>query len=249
MTEQTKTSTVVDSGVKTSLAVTTQKPIKSVFIERRISADTIGKEMASRIMGKILLDVDDLYDPKTQQFLSEDELKAKGAIFITIDYNKVLVCGKELVKKSRITKEPSPYIRKKYTMQMLLNIDWSNYVNRRNDENYEFIPSEKRKNGVVNFENCRGIGQTTAKNFTLNGIAFKVLTDVKYYDENGNEYTDIDSLKNEYFTKTVKAEQKSKQREADKHQIDVKFDPKYRTVRIDNCRAVRCFGFEYKPTE
>ena len=158
---ETKTN-VVDSGVVVNLPT---KAEKTVYIERNISCQTIADEIASRITGK-LLGFDDLYDPKTRRFLTESELKAKGAVFITVSYNKEMIIGKDAVKKSRLTKEPTPFIRSKLEKE---------------------------------------------------------------------------------FLKTQSAE--SKQKEADKHGIELKFDPAYRTTRIDSCDSVRAFGFDYKPTE
>lgn len=236
-------------GVKVDHTVVTPKPVKSALVVRKIKAETIGGEMASRIMGTILLDVDDLYCPKTQQFLTEEDLRAKGAVITTVKYNKILCFAtKDTVKKGRTTGNEVPFIRKEYSMQMLLNVNWGSYINRRNDGDTTFVPSDKRSNGVTNFENCKAVGKTKAENFTLNGVCFKVLTDVCYYDENGNKYSDekMAFLTSEYLKVQSKA---SKQKEADKHGIDVKFDPKYRTVRIDNCETVRCFGFEFRATE
>ena len=72
-------------------------------IERKISCDTIGREITSRITGK-LVGFDDLFDAKTKTFKTEDELKALGAVFITVDLDKVIT-DTDCVKKSRITKE------------------------------------------------------------------------------------------------------------------------------------------------
>jgi len=226
-----------------------EQPKKTVFIERHISSDIIGKEMASRIQGTILLDIDDLYDPQTQQFLTEKELKAKGAIFLTVDFHKILTFEtNDTVKKGRTTKNPIPFILKTFKTQIIANIDWGKYINRRNGE-VEFVAKKDRQNGVCNFENCKAIGQTKKGFFTINGVLFKSIETVKFVDENGKEYDDIKSLKNEYFKKTYDAEQKGKQTEADKHGIELKIDPQYRTVRIDNCCLVRCFGFDFKPIE
>ena len=241
MTETTKKTNVVDSGVKVSLPVVSNP----VVIERRVSCQTIADDMTSRIKGK-LIGFDDLFDPKTKTFKTEDELKAKGAVFVTVSLDKVL--GKsDTTVKSRKTGEQTPFIRKTSKYQVIGNVNWTSYINKRGSG--DFVSAEQRSNGVENFENCKAIGKTSKGNFTINGVAFRVLEKAKYYDENGKEYTDKISLQNEYFKKTVEQEKKAMQKEADKHGIDVRFDPKYRTTRIDSCKSVRCFGFEYKPTE
>ena len=45
------------------------------------------------------------------------------------------------------------------------------------------------------------------------------------------------------------ASKESKEKQADKHGIELQFDPQYRTTRIDNCDFIRAFGFEYKPID
>ena len=246
-TMETKTENVVVSDRKIgSVVVMPTKKVEKVFVQRRVGCDTIGRDITSRIMGK-LIGFDDLYDPKTKTFKTEDELKALGAVFITISLNKVLVGGKELVKKSRITKDPTPFIRKTSKYQVIGNVNWTSYINKRGSG--DFVSAKQRANGVENFENCKAVGKTSAGNFTINGVIFKSIKKTKYHDQNGQEYTDIISLKNEYFTKTHTAEQKARQKEADKHGIDVRFDPQYRTTRIDSCGYIRAFGFEYIPTE
>jgi hypothetical protein len=227
------------------MTTTTKTAEKKVVVKRNISVDTIGREITSRITGK-LIGFDDLYDPATKTFKTEDELKALGAVFITVSLNKVIT-DTDCVKKSRITKEPTPFIRKKSVYQIIGNVNWTSFINKRGHGDFE--SAEQRANGVVNFENCKAVGKTTKGNFTLNGVAFRVLESTKYYDENGTEYSDKIALQNEYFKKTVAQEQKANQREADKHGIDVRFDPKYRTTRIDSCDKIRVFGFEYVPTE
>ncbi len=231
---QNTTTKPIDSGVKVVLP--TER------IPRRISCETIGKDMTSRITGK-LIGFDDLYDPKTKTFKTEDELKKLGAVFITISLNKVLSKSDTTVK-GRTTKNPTPFIRKTSKYQVIGNVNWTSYINKRGSG--DFVSAEQRTNGIENFENCKAIGITRAENFTINGVAFRVLEKTKYYDENGREYTDVEFLTSEYLKKQSQA---SKQKEADKHGIDVRFDPKYRTTRIDSCDIVGCFGFDYMPTE
>ena len=239
MVETTKT-TVKTSDV--NVVLPTKTVDKPVVMVRNIGCETIGKEIVSRITGK-LLGFDDLYDPITKQFLTEKELKAKGAVFITVSLNKVLG-GSDTTKKSRSTKEPTPYIRKTSKYQVIANINWQSYINKRGSG--DFIPAEHRANGVENVDGCKAIGITRAGNQTINGVAFRVLESTKYFDGNGIEYSDIEQLKADYLKLPSKA---SKQKQADKHGIDVRFDPQYRTTRIDNCDSVRCFGFNYRPTE
>lgn len=224
---------------------TVVKPIiKQVDINvvRKVSSKTIANEIASRITGN-LVGFDDLYDIKTHRFLTENELKAKGAVFVTVSLNKIL-SKNDTVVKGRTTKNPTPFIRKTSKYQVITNINWESYVNKRGNGN--FIAAEKRVNGVENYCECRAVGTTQAGNYTINGVAFKILEDTKYFDENGNEYPDKDFIEREYLKKQSK---KSKEKEAEKHGIEVEFDPKYRTTRIDSCDSIKVFGFDFQPTE
>jgi len=209
---------------------------------RRVSCETIANELTSRITGK-LIGFDDLFDPATKTFKTEDELKAVGATFITVSLNKVLG-DSDCVKKSRSSGEPTPYIRKTSKYQVIGNVNWTSFINKRGHGN--FVSAEQRSNGVENYENCKAIGVTRANNFTINGVAFRVLESTKYFKADNTEYSDTKALEADYLKKQSKA---SKQKEADKHGIEVQFDPKYRTTRIDSCDSIRAFGFDYIPTE
>jgi len=239
--ENTKT-TIKTSTTKIGAVVSVPKKPESVVIQRRVSCETIGKELTSRITGK-LIGFDDLFDPATKTFKTEDELKAVGATFITVSLNKVLG-DSDCVKKSRSSREPTPYIRKTSKYQVIGNVNWTSFINKRGHGN--FVSAEQRSNGVENFENCKAIGVTRANNFTINGVAFRVLESTKYFKADNTEYSDTKALEADYLKKQSKA---SKQKEADKHGIEVQFDPKYRTTRIDSCDSIRAFGFDYIPTE
>jgi len=240
MEKTNKTTKPIDSNVKVGDIQTL--PQKTVVIERRLSPQGIADNMVSRISGK-LIGFSDLYDPKTRQFLSEDELVKKGAVFVTIAYKKTLVIGKDTVKKSRKTKEPIPYtsIIKTSRYQVIANVNWESYINKRGHGN--FTSDEQRQNGVTNYENCKAIGETRAGNHTINGVAFRSLEKTRYFAD-GIEL-DKESFESEYGKTASKA---SKQKQADKHGIDVRFDPQYRTTRIDSCEHIRAFGFKYIPT-
>lgn len=241
---KTKTQNAVVGKTAGAVVVMPTKKVEKVFVQRRVSCQTIADDMTSRITGK-LVGFDDLYDPKTRTFKTEDELKALGAVFITISLNKVL--GKsDTTVKSRKTGEKTPFIRKTSKYQVIGNVNWTSYINKRGSG--DFVSAEQRANHVKNYENCKAIGikdTKSGKAYYVNGVAFRVLESTKYFDENGIEYADKAGLEADYLKKASKA---SLQKEADKHGIDVRFDPKYRTTRIDSCDYIRAFGFEYRPT-
>jgi hypothetical protein len=232
--------TVRDSGIKVG-AVVPVPAVKEVIFERKISPKAIADDLTSRITGT-LVNYPDLFDPATGQFKTEDQLKAVGACFITVSYNKVLG-GSDTVKKGRTTKNPTPFIRKTSRFQVIANINWQSYINRRS-EHGRFIASPERANGVANYEDCKAIG-AKGDNYYICGVAFRVLEATRYFDIQGQEYPDAAFIKSEYLTG---ASTESKQREADKHGIELPFDPQYRTTRIDSCDSIRAFGFDFIPT-
>jgi hypothetical protein len=232
-------SQVKDSGIKVAGIQTA--PAEKVVYRREISPKAIADDISSRIMGK-LIGVPDLFDPKTCRFLSEDELRARGAVFMTVSFNKILKVPGDMVVKGRTTKNPTPFVRKVSKYQVIANVNWQEYIRSRGNENFE--ENKERANGVKNHEGCKGVGALNEK-YYVNGVAFKVLESTRYLDENGVEYPDQDFIKSEYLKNQS---DESKQKEADKHGIDVRFDPQYRTTRIDSCDSIRVFGFEYVPT-
>lgn len=242
---QTKTTNPIDIEKTT---IVQQPKIISVTVEpmtRNISSEAIANDIVSRITGK-LVNVPDLYDPKTGKFLSEDELQRKGAVFVSIYANSNQ--AKYMLKKFRSTGLANPYtaIYKKSAYQVITNIDWRKYINSRNEGKRDFIPQEQRANGIENYVNgCQAVGIT--KNglyYTLNGVAFKTLSETTYTDEMGN------LIPNEIAEDLLpKVSEASKQREADKHGLEVANDPQYRSPRIDNCEKIACFGFNYFPLE
>lgn len=244
---ETMKTTVVESEVKVSgiSKIDTQKTTATAFIQREMSEKKIADELTTRIMGKgagSLIDFTVLYNPATNEYLTEQELTAKGAVFMSVYYDKVL--GKnDIVNKSRFTGEPTPVIIKKSAYQIIANINWQSYINRRGDGN--FVADDKRSNGIENNENCKAVG-IKGDSYYVNGVIFKTLDKTRYFYANGQEITDIENLKNEFLKVTSK---ESKQKEADKHGIAVEFDPQYRTTKIDSCKCIRAFGFEYIPTK
>jgi len=237
MSKVTKTeqSQVVDSQVKVNLP-----PQKAVVIERRISPEAIAKDITSRVMGKTL-DGGDIFDPKSQRFLNDSELVAKGAVFVTVALASPV---KNMNKTSRADSSPNPYLEaglvKKSTFQLLINIDWKSYINRRNGDN-TFIPEKKASNNIKNFFDCRGVGEHDNGNFFVKGIVLRSIKKAEFVLPNGDVVAK-ETLA-DYLPK------KNRKNEAAKHGIAVEFDPQFRSAGIGNCEYIRAFGFEYRPTE
>ena len=236
--KNTKEQTAVDSQVKVGLPVKTEKP---VFIERRMSSENIGNEIASRVAGK-LIDIPDVFNPKTGEFVSESELRKKGVNFVSISYKKDI--AKDLLKKNRNTKEPTPWktMIKTFKVLILCEAKWKAYLEKYSTlDSLDDIVQEYRQNGVQNYH-CQTIGKTRADKTTINGIIFRTIEKTKYYDGKGAE-VDQETLV-DYLPK------KSYKSMHEKYSIPawVKL-PQYRTIRVDNCEYVRSFGFQFIPTD
>jgi hypothetical protein len=177
-------SQVKDSGIKVAGIQTA--PAEKVIYRREMSPKAIADDITSRITGK-LVGFPDLFDPKTNRFLSEDELTAKGARFVTVSFDKILVAGsnKDMVVKGRTTKNPTPFVRKVGKWQLLINIDWQSYINYRSSHGL-FVADKERSNGVGNHENCKAIGIKTNKDgktyYYVCGVVFRSLESTRYLD-------------------------------------------------------------------
>ena len=234
--EEIKNINVQDSGIKVGEII---RLGDKVIYRREMSPQDVVNDIASRINGK-LVGFDELYDPKTGRFLSETELSSDkiGATFISLDYEAVITDDKA---KSRITKQPNPYrgrIVKKSRYQIIANIDWQTFVNRRG--NGQYIAKKYFQNGTLLIENCKAVGITTQDNHTVNGVIFQSLEPTKYFVD-GKEIAK--SVLAEFLTDTTKSDKT----QADKMGIDVRFMPHFRTTAVENCNWVRGLGFEYVP--
>ena len=219
------------------------KTQNAYVVERRIDSEAIGNEIASRVAGK-LIDISDVYNPKTGVFMTEDELKKKGVNFVSISYKKDIT--QELLKKNRITKEPTTFekVIKTFKMMILCEAKWANFLAKYSTlslEEIKDIVNPKRSNGVVNYH-CSTIGKTGQENTTINGIIFKTIEKTKYFDADGREFDSgvmADYLPKKSYTSMHK-----------KYSIpEWVILPMYRTIRVDSCEWVKSFGFIFKPTD
>lgn len=195
---------------------------------------------------------------------SELDLRNKGCVFGTIKVNKDL--GKGAMKAThRTTGEINPFVAtgrganktmptrkafEQYSVQVLLNILWQNSIDntRERTDGYDtgFKAQEHRQNGIQNVGDSRVVCEKTVKGeqrYYLNYIVFRYLEDRKIVDENGQEL-DQEWMKG-FADKTDEQIKESREREAYKHGIAVKFDPQIRQMRIDNMAEIRVFDTVY----
>lgn len=234
MSEKSTVSSVTSKTVVRPYFKTVDTPII-----RRISPDAIADDLASRISGT-LIDVADIFDVKTGQFVTEDELRASGCTFTSVSYRKDII--PDMTKKDRVTKELPVWsqVFKTWTIVFLIQIDWKKFILKRSNLSDVQI-AEQRSNGVENYH-CQGIGKTRAGFSTINGVVFKTVKKSEYRDENGD--TIAPELLVNFLPKKADPAKQEK-----KYGISADKMPLYRTVRIDNCEVVKAFGLEYIPTE
>ena len=140
-------------------------------------------------------------------------------------------------------------IRQQYTVQGLSNIIWQNVINNARDKSENGVETgakvaKKRSSGIVNFNDCRGVGvKADGSRFYINYVCHQYLSASRYVDANDREYT------HEELAPYLPPKDKGVQVQADKHGIPASEYPKYRTMAVDNCKAIRAFGQEFVPTE
>lgn len=201
--------------------------------------------------------------------LSENELKKKGCVFATIHVNRNLGLSK-MKATHRITGEVNPFIvtgRGKnkiqptmmaietYKVQVLLNCIWQNVVDNKVEKTdgikTGFVAKKEKTNRIgLHDTDCRVIGykkKDEDETFYTNYIIFKYLSKRVVKDEHGREL-DAEWLDG-FATKSKDQKQESEKREALKHGLSVKDDPKYRNMKFENIRFISMFGMDYIPLE
>lgn len=191
--------------------------------------------------------------------LKEEDLRKIGCTFATLEVRRVLG-DSDFIKTHRVTKEANPYLTAKtaieeYKVQVLLNCVWQSVLDRRiekHDGNEGFQAQGFRANGIENLGDSRVVCEkeikgTGEKRLYLNYIVHKYLTSRVLHDEN-NQPIDADYL--DGFLKSPKAaKDKSRQAEADKHGLELEFDPQNRQMKMSNIQSIRLLNVEYRPTE
>jgi len=231
-------SQVKDSGIKVGEIVRLDG--NKVIFRRQMPVNDVANDIATRIKGEPVRGWNEIVD-KNGRLLDADTLEKRGCTIVVMDYDAVL----------SMNKTGNPFfnngIRRAYTVRGLTNVIWNNVI--RNEQERQgvtdvvFTSDDTKANGVKDLEGCRGVGETRAKNPTINYIPMDYLADTRYYDASGRVYT------RDELSPWIKGQsQASKQKEADKHGLTIETDKEYRTMRIDNCKAIRVFGFEYVPT-
>ncbi len=246
---------------------TETKTAKTVVnpITRPTSHKMLGDAIVNQFMGIAPIDLTD----EMGRVLSETELKKKGCVFATIHVSRNL--GKSKMKAThRVTGEVNPFVvtgRGKnknqptmmaietYKVQVLLNCIWQNVVDNKVEKTEGiktgWVANKTKTNRIGLLDkDCRVVGykeKDGEETFYTNYIIFKYLSKRVVKDEHGREL-DAEWLDG-FATKSKDQKQESEKREALKHGLSVKDDPKYRNMKFENIRFISMFGTDYVPME
>lgn len=217
----------------------------------KLEHSVLANELANRYAGIEPFVAVGLIDADGNFKMSDEELKKRGCVFMTLQVNRKMDKSNMLVK-DRETKESNPYIGQaweRYRVRIMTNCIWQNVVDnqreRTDGSETGWQADKKRANRIENFRNCRAVGhkekngQTT---FYINYVVREYLTKLTYVDKAGRELDKAD------VTRFVKRPSKiSLQREADKHGIAVIHDPKNRNMKMANIQVIRVFKRAFLP--
>jgi hypothetical protein len=245
-------SQVKDSGIKVAgIQTAQQKPVRYVLpleaVANRISNSFHG--ITPKILGQL---------EQGLVLYSELELRKKGCTFATIEVSKDCAKDSQFRATHRITNETNPFRKgsrkciQKFVVQVLLHCYWQKSVEsaraKSGGVDTGWQQKAERENGIQNVDFSgvvchKTIKKTGEERTYINYIVFRYLSPVSYVDENGQE---LDSNYIQGFWPDEKKVQEYRQREADKHGIQVEFDPQIRQIRLDNVYLVRMDEVEYE---
>jgi len=193
----------------------------------------------------------------------EDELRRRGASFVTIKVSKGL--KDDLLKKSRVDGSDCPFADsrvgkatrqaiEKYEVQGIVNVkDWQAIVDRRRTKHggteTGWKASASRSNGIENSSSdstvvCeKVIKKTEELRYYVNYLVLRYLTKRVVID--GATGADI----TEEVSQFVADKTASREREAEKHGIEVDLDPQIRQMKFSNIEEIAIEGRVYIPTE
>ncbi len=234
-----------------------------------LSHEIIAHDLANIFEGKQPVSIVELFDEEGRCVFSdreiEDQLRRKGAAFVTIIVEKDL--GDDMIQTHRETKEDNPFkdtkkgpktnsATERYTIQGIVNVkDWQSIVDRRRRKVWGvetgWQANKKRANGIENFSEdstvvCKKVLKSGETRFYINYLVLRYLTERTVTDSQGREI-DMDYL--DGFLKTPReTKRQAREMEAEKHGMESRFDPQIRQMKMSNIRELRIAGRVYIPT-
>jgi hypothetical protein len=263
MTEEIKATTTVKMENVRSIEQAPEKTRVNVIYRypHRVMRDDI----IALFEGKMPVSIIELFDADGRLIATnvEDELRRRGASFVKIRVSKDL--KDDLLKKSRIDGSDCPFTDSRvapasrqaieqYEVQGIVNVkDWQAIVDRRRAKHggveTGWKASESRANGIQNSSSdstvvCEKIIQKTAETrYYVNYLVLRYLTKRVVID--GATGADI----TEEVSQFVSDKTASREREAEKHGIEVDLDPQIRQMKFSNIAELAIEGRVYIPTE
>ena len=222
-------------------------------VKYRMPHEVVGAEIIALFEGKEPLCIVELFDELGNLIVSnvEAELRRRGASFVAIDVEKDL--ADDMLAKHRVTGEDNPFKKtrtspktrqaiERYKVQGIVNVkDWQAVVDRRRGKHggieTGWKANEKRANGIENASEdstvvCKKTLKSGETRWYINYLVFRYLSERTVTDETGQP---IDSAWLDGFMKQSKAmKADSREREAEKHGMDVRFDPQIRQIKMHN---------------
>jgi hypothetical protein len=181
-----------------------------------------------------------------------------GMRFATISFKKPMKMRKfhRTEKNENGKKKENPFLENGVfeigKIRIDLNAIWENAVNNKAERENEngnvgFEADKYRSNGIENYMDSRVVCHKVKENeetFYLNYIVADYIGETVYQDGDGNalDYADIE----EYHQKPSI---ESKQKEADKHGLEIENDVNIRQMKFENITTLSIFGVDYVPQE
>jgi hypothetical protein len=133
-----------------------------------------------------------------------------------------------------------------------LNAIWENMVKIKADKVGEkgeigFVPNKTRNNGILNYLDSRVVChkiKEEIETFYLNYIVAEYVGETVYVDSD-NKPIDYADVAEYHQTKSTA----SKQKEADKHGLEISNDVQIRQMKFENITKLSIFGTDFVPTE
>ena len=221
------------------------------------------KKTAVKVVPKTMLTIKQLANTLVNRFngytaIDEEKGNKKGMRFATISFHKPMKMRKNhrTAKDENDKKVRNPFLENGVFEVGKIRIDvnaiWENCVNNKADRtnetgNVAFEAKPKRNNGIENYNDSRVVChkiKDAIETFYLNYIVAEYIGETTYEDKDGNalDYADLAEY---HQTKSVA----SKQKEADKHGLDIENDVQIRQMKIENISQLAIFGVHYVPTE
>ena len=182
-----------------------------------------------------------------RESVTEADLRKKWATFASIEVEKDLI--DDMLKNSRETKEPNPYIGdtrliETFKMEVMENVIWQNVIDNKREKtdgiDTEYEVKKTRQNRIENYRDSRVVCHKMIdgeERFYISYVVLRYLSERVITDTNGN-IVDKEEIK-QYLKKTDDQKEKSQQKMSEKTGIAVEFLPQIRQMKMSNIKTLK----------